>query len=273
MKIKNIVVIITLIFLFFVENIFCFNFLIDMFFGMLPQPVKSAFKGQGLENKQLEYGFGNSAFTTFGYLNSQLEFNQGNFNDKYNFQSPTYFTYAGYVAHVSTPVFFTVYPGWQLELEVGYGGVEYEPLVRESTQKFYFSGMSGFNWNIYQSPEIKKYSWNLNLGFGYKLHSFLKEELYYNTQFGLVLYPQILSLSTEYLTTVTGGTFFIYGNSLTKSESKEQVISLTLNWLVKKTVVVKLGAVTKSWYLKEMLTPQSETKIIFYGIFLGLVTK
>ncbi|MFQ3675474.1 MAG: hypothetical protein SNJ64_02915 [Endomicrobiia bacterium] len=270
---KKIIVITTLIFNLVVINVFSFDFLINMFFGILPQPVRSAFKGQGLVNNQLSYGFGNSAFTTIGHLNSELNFEQGNFVDKYKFKNPTYYTYAGYIAHVSTPVFFTVYPGWQLELEVGYGGTDYDPSTRELTQKFYFSGMSGFNWNIYQSPKIKKYSLNLNLGFGYKLHSFLKEELYYNTQIGLILVPNVLSTSVEYLTTAQGGTFFIYGGTINKSKSKEQMFTFSINWLLKEKSILKLGSVIKNWHLTEIMLPNRETKTNFYGIFLSLLTK
>jgi hypothetical protein len=244
-----------------------------MFFGILPHPVKSAFKGEGLENKQLPYGFGNSAFTSFSYLNSNLISQQGILKDEYNFQNPTYATYAGYIAHVSTPVFFTVYPGWQLELEVGYGGTDYDPTEQKFTQKFYFSGMSGFNWNIYHSPKIKKYSWNLNLGFGYKLHSFLKEELYYNTQIGLILLPNILSSSLEYLSTIKGGTFFIYGTSTIKSESNEQMFTLSINWLLNEKYLLKVGSVIKNWKLTEILLPNRETKINFYGFNITFLTK
>lgn len=76
---------------------------------------------------QFEYGFGNCNFSSLGYLNSDLQYISGKaINDKISFAVPTFYLYGGYIAHVSTPMLTTVNPGWQLETEVGYGGISYD---------------------------------------------------------------------------------------------------------------------------------------------------
>jgi len=39
-----------------ISNSYSFNFLINIFYSMLPQPVRSAFKGEGLQIDQFDYG-------------------------------------------------------------------------------------------------------------------------------------------------------------------------------------------------------------------------
>ncbi len=273
MRMKKILLVLLFILSFTTNTIFGFDFLINLFFGMLPQPVRSAFKGEGLENKQFQYGFGNCAFTSLSYLNSELKISHGSFFDEYKFEKPTFTTFAAYISHVSTPVFLTVYPGWQLELEVGFGGTVYDSAARQLTEKFYFSGLSGFNWQIYRSAEIKKYSWTLNLGFGYKLHSFLNEQIYYNLQTGVILIPNILSSSLEYLSTLQGGKFFILRSTAEKFQSKEHTASFSLNWFINEKYILKLGTTIKNYSTVEILNPSREIKINFYGIFISLLTK
>lgn len=270
---KNLTKILFILLLFSSINLFGFNFLVNLFFGMLPQPVRSAFKGEGLSNLQLDYGFGNSAFTSISYLTSKLDFHEGPLSESYTFNNPTYATYAGYIAHVSTPVLLSVYPGWQLELEAGFGGTDYDS-ARENTKKFYFSGMTGFNWEIYKSQKVERFSWLLNLGFGYKLHSFLKDVIYYNLQVGTILVPKKVSCSLEYLSSIQGGTFFFYSSSTEKINSKEQNISLSLNLLLSENYALKFGGTIKDLSSKQMFSIiESEKKINYTGFHLTLLSK
>jgi len=80
--------------LFFTTNVYSFNFLVNILYSILPQPVRSAFKGEGLQIDQFEYGFGNCNFLSFGYLNSNLQYTSGEvINEKIIFSIPTFYLY------------------------------------------------------------------------------------------------------------------------------------------------------------------------------------
>lgn len=258
-----------------ISPVYTFNFLVNIFYSLLPQPVRSAFKGEGLVTDQLHYGFGNCNFTSIWYLNSELSHNEGQARNitNYKFTNPTFSLYGGYIAHVSTPVVLTIYPGWQLESEFGYGGIEYANIstqIREETRSFYISGLSGFNWRIYQSPEEKNFSFILNLGFGYKLHSLIKEQLYYNVQTGIIIVPNILSVSLEYLSTLKGENLLMFAAE--RFKSKERFLCLGTNFLLSKKYVLKLAGMIRELEIVEFRLPVKESKIKFYGFKLTLLS-
>ncbi len=256
-----------------ISNSYSFNFLINIFYSMLPQPVRSAFKGEGLQIDQFDYGFGNCNFTSFGYLNSDIKYKSGmNIDENYSFSVPTFYLYGGYIAHVSTPMLTYIYPGWQLETEVGFGGTEYHPEYKKEYRKFFVTGSSGFNWRVYKSNEKDKYNFTLNLGFGYKLHYVLKDILYYNIQVGIKIIPKI-SLSLEYFNTLQGGGFFLFSTQGFEAKSKEKHLILSSNFLLSKKYLLKFSGMYKNWQLKEFKTPQTEQENNFYGIILSLISK
>ncbi len=263
----------TVTFLCISVNLFSFNFLINMLYDLLPGPVRSAFKGEGLVSDEFYYGYGNCNFTSLGCLTSTINYRLGNASTiNHNFSLPTYYLYGGYIAHVSTPIISIIYPGWQLETEVGYGGISYENVLKDKAQltlqarSLYVTGSSGFNWRIYKSPKEERFSWMLNLGFGYKLSSILKEELYYNVQTGIIWVPKILSSSLEYFKTAKAGNILFYTNDPTKRIAKEETISLSINCILKQKYLFKIAYVYKNLYLLEYKLPQEETELNLCGI-------
>ncbi len=255
--------------LIFYQHCFSFNFLVDLFFGMLPQPVRSAFKGEGLVTDQLIYGYGNSNFTTFNVYYTELSFKEGAVtniqNHKFNY--PTFSLFGGYISHVSTPVFLTVYPGWQAESEVGYGGIDRDNVLK-GTRSIYFHVLSGFNWRVYQSEEIKNFSWTLNLGFGYKYHSIIKEQLYWTAQVAVLLIPNILSFSLEYFTTLQGKNLLFPAEPY---KCREYTICHGINFILSKKYVLKLSLNFKTLSYREEKVSK-ELKLNFYGTTIALLT-
>ncbi len=263
-----------LIFLIFISSTtYCFNFLINIFYSMLPKSMRMAFKGEGLQTDQFEYGFGNCNFTSFGYLNSDIEYKVGlNIDKKFSFSIPTFYLYGGYIAHVSTPMLITVYPGWELETEVGYGGIEYNPELKDKYRRFFVSGSSGFNWRVYQSKDEYKYNLTLNLAFGYKLHSVLKEMLYYEIQTAIKILPKI-SFSLEYFDTWKGGNFFFFSTEAYQSFSKEKNIKLSLSFILSKKYLLKISYLYKIWQLEENKIPETNQKNNFYGVLVSVISR
>lgn len=261
------------LFITFHSHLFSFNFLINIFYSILPQPVRSAFKGEGLQIDQFEYGFGNCNFTSIGYLYSEIEYNMGqNINEKFKFSVPSFYLYGGYIAHVSTPMLTFIYPGWQLETEVGYGGISYHPQYKDTYRELFVTGTSGFNWRVYKSEKKHVPNFTVNLLTGYKLHYVLKDLLYYGTQIGVLL-SRRFSISCEYYTTYRGGNFFVFSRELTKTLSKETNLNLSINFLLSKKYLLKLTTIYKSWYLHQFSLPETKQKNIFYGIVLSLISK
>ncbi|MFN3551402.1 MAG: hypothetical protein ACK4WJ_06315 [Endomicrobiia bacterium] len=272
LKIKKIFFLLTLL-IFSSYNTYCFNFLINIFYSMLPKPMRMAFKGEGLQIDQFEYGFGNCNFTSFGYLNSDIEYKVGlNIDKKFSFSVPTFYLYGGYIAHVSTPMLTTIYPGWELETEVGYGGIEYNPELKDKYRRLFISGTSGFNWRIYKSKDVDKYNFILNLAFGYKLHSILKELLYYEVQTAIKIFPKI-SFSLEYFDTWKGGNFFFFSTETYQSFSKEQNIKLSLNFILSKKYLLKTSYIYKVWQFEEYKIPETKQKNHLSGILISLISR
>lgn len=268
---KRVVIILTTIFL--SSELFSLNFLINIFYSILPRPVRSAFKGEGLQIDQFEYGFGNCNFSSFGYLNSDIHYVAGNvINEKFKFEVPTFYLYGGYISHVSTPILTTVYPGWQLETEIGYGGISYNPTIPKKYRQLFFTGSSGFNWRIYKSKQENVRGFTINLLTGYKLHYILKDLLYYGIQIGATIYPKF-SISSEFYETYKGGNFFIFSQELTSVSSKETHISLSLNFILSKKYLLKFAGVYKYWFLEEFKSPKVEERVNLYGIVISLVSR
>lgn len=245
-----------------------FNFLVNIVYSILPQPVRSAFKGEGLQVDQFEYGFGNCNFSSFGYLNSKLEHKEGTlYHDNFQFTVPTYYLYGGYIAHVSTPMLTVIYPGWQLETEVGYGGVRYNPTLKDKNQQLFVTGTSGFNWRIFKSVKFTS-----NILTGYKLHYILKDLLYYGIQAGYIISNRF-SFSCEYYTTYKGGNFFIFSADPIRTETCETHYSVAVNFVLSKKYLIKLNYVYKQWYKKEYKEPTVEEKLDLYGFVVSLISK
>ncbi|MEN3014164.1 MAG: hypothetical protein ABDH23_06115 [Endomicrobiia bacterium] len=259
-------------FLLFSTPLFSFNFLVNLFYSLLPQPIKMAFKGEGLQIDQFEYGFGNCNFLSIGYLNSDIHYKSGNIiNEKFKFSVGTFYLYGNYIAHVSTPILNFIYPGWELSSEVGWGGVSYNPSLKEKNRSFFFSGSSGFNWRVLY---IKKNKFGLtsNLTTGYKLHFLLKDLLYWGFQTSFLISPKI-SVSTEIIQTYRGGNFFIFLRDEFNSSSKEETFILSLNFLLSKKYLLKLSGIYKNWYLKEYKLPHSEQSVNLYGVIVSLINR
>jgi hypothetical protein len=263
-----------IIFILFVSNnLYSFNFLINIFYSILPQPVRSAFKGEGLQIDQFEYGFGNCNFSSLGYLNSDLQYTSGKvINDKISFAVPTFYLYGGYIAHVSTPMLTTIYPGWQLETEVGYGGISYDPELKEQNRQFFVTGTSGFNWRIYKSKDFGPKSFTINLLTGYKLHYVLKDLLYYGLQIGIIVVPKV-SFSCEYYTTYKGGNFFIFSKEEITSTSNETHLLLSTNFLISQRFLLKISYLYKHWNLIQSTTPATEQNVNLYGVVISLISR
>lgn len=256
------------IFIILVTETYSFNFLINLIFGILPQPVRSAFKGEGLQIDQFEYGFGNCNFSCLGYFNSNIEYKEGIvINEKFDFAVPTYYLFGGYISHVSTPILNIIYPGWQLETEVGYGGVGYNPSLRQNYREFFVTGTSGFNWRVYKS---KKFTANILTG--YKLHYVLKDLLYYGIQCGVLVKPRI-SVSCEYYTTYKGGNFFIFSQEMFKTESSETSFALGINFLLSKKYLLKFNYIYKQWETRQYKLPEVNKKICLSGITISFVNR
>lgn len=252
---------------------FCFNFLVNLLYGMLPQPIRSAFKGEGLQVDQFEYGFGNCNFSSFGYLNSFLHYRAGsNINEDVKFSVPTFYLYGGYIAHVSTPMLHIIYPGWQLETEVGWGGVSYHPQLKQNYRQFFVTGTSGFNWRIYKSEKNAIKSFTINLLTGYKLHYLLKDLLYYGIQIGSMLSNKI-SCSCEYYSTYQGGNFFIFSRETIPVNSSETHLMLSFNFILTKKYLLRIAGVYKNWYLIEQSFPEVEQRLHIYGVTISLISK
>ncbi|MCX7716468.1 MAG: hypothetical protein N2Z73_03535 [Endomicrobia bacterium] len=263
----------TYLFLSLSSSLFSFNFLINILYSTLPQPIRSAFKAEGLQIDQFEYGFGNCNFLSFGYLTSVMNYHCGSIvNEEFKFAVPTLYLYGGYIAHVSTPMLHIIYPGWQLETEVGWGGISYSPQFKEKYRQFFVTGTSGFNWRIYKSPQQTNKSFTINLLTGYKLHYLLKDLLYYGIQFGSILHPKI-SLSFEWNHTYKGGNFFIFSRETIPTISSETHYLLSLNFILSKKYLLKISSVYKKWWLYEKGTPETQQKLDLYGIILSLVNK
>ncbi|MCX7956567.1 MAG: hypothetical protein N2643_01565 [Endomicrobia bacterium] len=249
-----------------------FNFLINLFYSILPTPVKMAFKGEGLQIDQFEYGFANCNFTSFGYLLSSIEFKSGNIIDeKFQFSVPTFYIYGSYVAHVSTGILHIIYPGWQLESEIGWGGISYDTILKNKYRQFFFSGSSGFNWKLYQT-HVNKLGITINLTTGYKLHYVLKDMLYYGIQCGILLNNKI-SGSLELTTTYKGGNFFVFVMDEFKSTSNEKTIMLNLNITLSKKYLLKISALYKNWFIKEHKLLPTERKVQLYGCVIALLSR
>ncbi len=265
---KKYIKIVLILNLAFVNVAFSFNFLINIFYSILPQPVRSAFKGEGLQIDQFEYGLGNCNFTSFGYLNSDIHYVAGTIiNEKFKFEVPTFYLYGGYISHVSTPILTGIYPGWQLETEVGYGGVSYNPPTPTKYQQLFFTGSSGFNWRIYKSNRF-----STNLATGYKLHYILKDLLYYAIQLGYLIH-QKSSISLEFYNTYKGGNFFIFSSESIPVNSKETHVSLSLNFILSTKYLLKISGIYKQWSLEELKLPKVEEKINLYGIAIFLISR
>jgi hypothetical protein len=259
--------------LFITTNLYSFNFLINIFYSILPQPVRSAFKGEGLQIDQFEYGFGNCNFTSLGYLNSDLQYTSGKvINENISFAVSTFYLYGGYIAHVSTPMLTTIYPGWQLETEVGYGGISYDPELKEQNRQFFVTGTSGFNWRIYKSNFSSAKSFTINLLTGYKLHYLLKDLLYYGAQVGAVI-RQKISLSCEYYTTYKGGNFFVFSRESVITTSNEIHLSLSTNFLISQKYLLKISYLYKQWSLIQDTTPTTEQNVNLYGIMVSFISR
>ncbi|MCS7151649.1 MAG: hypothetical protein NZ928_04635 [Endomicrobia bacterium] len=271
MKVSRLIVSIFVSLIIFNIHLSAFNFLINIIYGILPQPIRSAFKGEGLQIDQFEYGFGNCNFSSLGYLQSEIDHREGTLiteeEGKFKFSVPTYYLYGGYIAHVSTPILTVIYPGWQLETELGYGGVAYSVRLREKNQQFFVTGTSGFNWRVFKSNKI-----TANLLTGYKLHYLLKELLYYGIQIGNSITKKF-SLSFEYYTTYRGGNFFIFFGEPTRTVSKETHYLLSSNFILSKKYLLKASVMYKQWYKKEFRQPEVEEKLNLYGIVLALISK
>jgi|YNPBryBLVA2012_1023415.scaffolds.fasta_scaffold00230_12 hypothetical protein len=253
--------------------VFSQGFLIDLVFGMLPPQVRSAFKGEGLESDQLHYGFGNCAFTALGYLSSELEYSLGDaIHQRYTFVNPTLYSYAGSIAHVSTPLVVGIRPGWQLELELGYGGTSYDPSTLERAQKFYFAGMTGFNWRMFQTPRETRFGVAVNMGIGYKLSAVLKDEIYWLAQAACAIIPQRLVLGAEYFDTLNGGSLLIYANETLKSRSKETAVSTGVTWVINERYALKLAGVIRDMRILTPKSPDEITRMRFTGVVLSLLT-
>ncbi len=259
--------------LFFISNVYSFNFLINIFYSILPQPIRSAFKGEGLQIDQFEYGFGNCNFSSLGYLNSSLHYTSGEvISEKIEFSVPTFYLYGGYIAHVSTPICSIIYPGWQLETEVGYGGVNYDYEMKEQNRQFFVTGTSGFNWRIYKSKYSLPKSFTINLMTGYKLHYILKDLLYYGVQIGIFVSPKI-SFSCEYYTTYKGGNFFIFSREGTQATSNETHLLFSTNFLISQKYLLKISYLYKQWSLVQLTPPQTKQNVNLYGFVLSLISK
>jgi len=253
--------------------IYPFDFLINIFYSILPQPVRSAFKGEGLQIDQFEYGFGNCNFSSLGYLNSDLQYTSGQvINEKFVFSVPTFYLYGGYITHVSTPMLNTIYPGWQLETEVGYGGINYDYEMKQRNREFFVTGTSGFNWRIYKSQFSLPKSFTINLMTGYKIHYILKDLLYYGTQVSILISPKI-SFSFEYYTTYKGGNFFVFSRELTPTTSNETHLSLSTNFIISKNYLLKISCLYKLWYLLQLTNPEVKQIVNLYGILLSLISR
>lgn len=258
--------------LFFSTNLFSFNFLVNLIYSFLPTPVKMAFKGEGLHTDQFEYGFGNCNFTSLGYLNSDIHYKAGSvIDDKFSFSVPTIYIYGNYVAHVSTAIARFIYPGWELSSEIGWGGVGYEPLVKQNYRQFFFSGCSGFNWKFFDVKN-EKFGFTFNISSGYKLHYILKDLLYYGIQVGFIFSPKC-SLNIEMTNTYKGGNFFLFIRDSFNSISKEENYTLSFNIILSRKFLFKLSGLYKKWYLKEYTIPQTEQNLNIYGIVLSLVSR
>lgn len=269
---KKFYIIIFFIFLSYNKS-YCFNFLINIFYSILPKPVRMAFKGEGLQIDQFEYGFGNCNFTSIGYLNSDIDYKIGlNIHEKFSFSVPTFYLYGGYIAHVSTPMLTTIYPGWELETEVGYGGTEYNPKLKDNYRRFFVTGSSGFNWRVYKSKDGDKYNFTINLGFGYKLHYILRDLLYYNIQMGIKILPKI-SCSLEYFNSWKGGSFFFFSGQGYDTISKEQHLKLSFNFILSNKHLLKTSYLYKEWQLEENKIPEVKQKNCFYGILFSLISR
>ncbi|MCX7910361.1 MAG: hypothetical protein N2505_02115 [Endomicrobia bacterium] len=270
LKIKKILLITSLVF--FTNYLFSFNFLINLFYSILPTPIKMAFKGEGLQIDQFEYGFGNCNFFSFGYLNSDIHYKVGYIiNEKFNFLVPTFYIYGGYIAHVSTPIASFVYPGWELSSEIGWGGIGYDSSIKQNYRQLFFSGSSGFNWKFCHLKK-EKFGFTLNLTTGYKLHYILKDLLYWGIQTGFLL-SKIISLSFEFTNTYKGGNFFIFMRDEFSSNSYEKHFALSLNFLLSEKYLLKLSGMYKNWYLKEYKSLTIEQKLNLYGVVIALISR
>ena len=259
--------------LFFTVNVYSFNFLVNILYSILPQPVRSAFKGEGLQIDQFEYGFGNCNFLSFGYLNSDLQYTLGQvINEKIVFSVPTFYLYGGYIAHVSTPILNTIYPGWQLETEVGYGGINYDHRLKEESRQLFVTATSGFNWRIYKSKSLSPRSFTINVITGYKLHYILKDLLYYGTQIGVLVTPKI-SFSCEYYTTYKGGNFFVFSREEITSVSNETHLIVSTNFLLSKKYLLKISCLYKQWSLTQFTTPQTKQVVNLYGFIMSFISR
>ena len=256
-----------------VSDLYSFNFLINILYSILPQPIRSAFKAEGLQIDQFEYGFGNCNFSSLGYFNSDLHYISGQtIDEKIVFSVPTFYLYGGYIAHVSTPMFNTIYPGWQLETEVGYGGVSYDYEMKEQNRQFFVTGTSGFNWRIYKSKYFLPKSFTINLMTGYKLHYILKDLLYYGIQIGVFVTPKI-SFSCEYYTTYKGGNFFVFSREEIISTSNETHLLLSTNFLISQNYLLKISCLYKRWCLTQFTTTKTEQNVNLYGFVFSLISR